>query len=113
MAGLRKERIAHNEARFRSINETLEARLRERGHHDSELTGFVCECGDRGCVALLHVPLAAYRAVRANPRRFVVRPGPETPDVEDVVERRSRFFVVEKHAELAPVAGPPDPGRPA
>jgi hypothetical protein len=47
------------------------------------------------------VPVETYEAVRANPRRFVLRPGHEIVDAEDVVERSARFVVVEKHEDVA------------
>ena len=90
MTPRRRERIAHNETRFRSIND----------ERDGASAGFVCECGDLSCAALVHVPLDLYEEVRSNPRRFVVRPGHELLDAEHVVHRDRRFAVVEKHADL-------------
>ena len=42
------------------------------------------------------MPLDVYRAVREDPRRFIVVPGHENPEFEEVVERHDRFNVVEK-----------------
>ena len=101
MARRRRERIAHNEARFRAINEALEQEA-----SDAEIAGFVCECGDLECAALIHLPFSTYQEVRSNPRRFVVRPGHESVDAEDVVERGARFVIVEKHEDLAHIVDP-------
>ena len=95
MAPRRKERIAYNESRFRAIVAALEAGLPPAEDVDGDLTGLVCECGDTTCAALVHVPRGTYESVRANPRRFVVRPGHATTAPTDVVERGRRFAVVE------------------
>src|SRR5436190_16807337 len=94
----RQERLAANEARFREINEAAQPQRQTQG------TGrFVCECADRSCVLLIEIPLGEYAAVRTNPRRFVVAPAHETPDVERIVERHDGYFVVEKPDEVAHV----------
>src|SRR3954470_16363181 len=91
----RAERVARNESRFRELNEALERGLRNvaRG---PERAGFVCECGDDGCHALVKLALERYEQVRANPRRFLIVPGHDDPDVEAVVERGESYAVVEK-----------------
>jgi hypothetical protein len=92
----REERLAQNEVRFREINESAQPQRESRG------TGrFVCECADRGCMAWLEVPVAAYAAVRQNPRRFLVLPTHEIPDVESIVAREPGYFVVEKPEAVA------------
>ena len=39
---------------------------------------------------------AQYEAVRAHAERFFVLPGHEDKEIESVVEKHDRFFVVEK-----------------
>jgi hypothetical protein len=90
MADARAERIAENEDGFRRLNERL-----------GVMGVFLCECGDPDCRDHIEMPRDSYRAVRANPRRFFVRPGHELPDVETVVERAGTWFVVEKPADVA------------
>jgi hypothetical protein len=107
--GRRKERIAHNEARFRAVNETLGAELRAAGASATEVAGFLCECGDLTCAARVRLPLGAYERIRAHPRRFLLRPGHEIADVEEVVDRGGRFVVVEKVADAGTVAARTDP----
>lgn len=109
MTTRRRERIAHNEARFRSINEELQEGLHRIAREREELAGFVCECGDRECAALVHVPLETYEDVRSNPRRFLIRPGHEMLEAEDVVQRSVRFAVVEKHEDLRQILEESDP----
>jgi hypothetical protein len=92
----REERLAANEVRFREINESAQPQRESRG------TGrFVCECADRGCMAWLEVPLAEYRAVREHPRRFLVTPSHEIPDIESIVARGTGYFVIEKPEAVA------------
>jgi len=94
----REERLALNEVRFREINESAQPQRERRG------TGrFVCECADRGCMAWLEVATEEYAEVRQHPRRFIVTPTHEVPDVESIVERRPGYFVIEKPPAVAHV----------
>jgi hypothetical protein len=92
----RQERLAANEVRFREINESAQPQREAQGKGR-----FVCECADRSCTAWIDVPLPDYRRIRGNPRRFVVAPAHETPDVERVVERHEGYCVVEKPEDVA------------
>ena len=90
----REERIAQNEILFREVNERI--RKLEQGW-ELRKVDFVCECGDPSCTSPVTVTLARYEAVRQDPRRFIVLPGHEIRDVEQVVERHEGFLIVEKH----------------
>jgi len=92
----REERLAANEARFRDINESAEGRRRE-----TNAGRYVCECANGSCVNWIVVDTETYGRVRSNPRRFLVTPGHEKPDIEDTVERTDDFVVVEKPDEVA------------
>jgi hypothetical protein len=93
-ADLHAVRVADNETTFRGVNEAIEA---GRGLTDaSRPTPYVCECARLGCTDLIELLPPEYQAVRRHPRRFIVSPGHDLPDVERVVERCSRFLVVEK-----------------
>jgi hypothetical protein len=102
-----KKRVAHNEDVFRKLNERIEA---GRWPGD-EATGMAicCECGDLGCNLLLEIAPADYERVRADPRRFVVAPGHELPEVERVVERSGDYLVIEKLDEPGRIAEAQDP----
>jgi hypothetical protein len=94
----RARRIGRNEAIFREVNERIED-LSGRFHAvATDTLQLVCECGSLDCVEQLAVPLGAYEGARADPSLFVVKPGHEIPDVEDVVDRTSGYFVVRKRA---------------
>lgn len=97
MADAREERLARNEAQFREVNERLPA------NDVVERPLFFCECGARDCLQTLHMSNEEYAAVRSDPLQFVIKPGHEIPDVEDVVSRHEDFFVVRKPEDLRPV----------
>lgn len=101
-----------NEALFREVNERVEelgVGLAGDGAQDDFVSGFVCECGNDSCVELVQVAHSQYEVVRDNSRRFIVLPGHEDPDVEHVVERNGRYWVVEKRGEASELAAEHDP----
>ena len=101
------ERIARNEATFRSINEDI---LRGRDQEDeATLIGFVCECGHADCSRLMELSPAEYERVRRDPWQFAVVPGHELPAFEDVVERTERYFVVRKLGDAGGIVTATDP----
>ena len=98
MDQLFERRAGFNEATFRELNESIDAR---------EPTGraaFRCECARLGCTELIELGREDYEAVRSHPRRFFVLAGHELPEVEDVVERRDGYFVVEKRGVAGEIA---------
>lgn len=96
----RSRRIADNEGRFRALNDRLSRDLQAHVAPE-ELIVFVCECGDLDCREGIELRCEEYEQVRASSRHFAVKPGHELPDVEDVIERRDRFLVVEKPLAVA------------
>ena len=94
----RQARIARNEAAFRQTNEEIEA-LNSSGARAARFP-IVCECGSENCAEVIMVAAAEYDTVRGDPHRFLIKPGHEFPDVEDVVDRRADFVVVEKKPGL-------------
>jgi hypothetical protein len=92
----RERRIGANEAIFREVNERIE----EINRTFSTLTDsmkIMCECGGAGCAEMISIHVSEYEQVRSDPTLFVIVPGHEAPDVEDVVERHEGFDVVRKH----------------
>ena len=87
------KRAAKNQVLFREVNERI-AESAER--FDSEETEFVCECADADCTHRISASLAEYEQVREDPATFLVAPGHEEADIEQVVSDRGRFRVVEK-----------------
>jgi hypothetical protein len=93
----RATRLAENEVRFRAINDRVERDLEQVVEDPDELLPFVCECALRTCNATLDLSRAEYERVREQPILFAVAPGHQVPDVEDVIERHERYFVIRKH----------------
>jgi hypothetical protein len=92
------ERLATNQTLFRAVNEQmaeLNGTFVTRANGSAE---FVCECSQLDCVMKVDMPLALYAAIRRNPRLFVVAPSHEHvfPQIERVIRRTDRYFVVEK-----------------
>lgn len=113
MDQVRRNRLAQNEGSFRSINEDLEEGLHKVRLEDEELVGFVCECSSRECSQLVHIELPKYQEIRENSRRFLVVPGHESPEVEDVVESGQGYNVVQKHDDVTEVVQRGDRRHPA
>jgi hypothetical protein len=108
--GAREDRIARNEALFRSVNERVRELATTAGTRDRDpVASFVCECGSADCTATVELTVAQYEHVRADPTHFVVVSGHETPEVEEVVERYERYHVVRKHPSEAQIAIETDP----
>lgn len=95
-----EERAARNEVVFRQVNEEVAG----LGPDGAGVASFVCECADASCIDRVEVPVDAYEAVRANPRRFIVKPGHERPELEEVVDRPDGYLVVEKVGDAGAVA---------
>jgi PAS domain S-box-containing protein len=87
--------IADVESSFRDINERVNEGRPER----EEIISVVCECAHTACVELIDIPREAYESIRDSDRCFFVIPGHQVERVEDVLERRERFWVVSKRGE--------------
>ena len=111
MTDERTRRVGHNEALYRQVNDRIEDLNDAFGHVTGEFA-VVCECGDLHCMEQITLPRGAYERTRANPSRFIVKPGHDAPDVETVVEREGNYVVVEKAlAEARRLAEETDPRR--
>jgi len=99
----REVRAARNQALFRAVNEKL-ATLNEAFAQVAGTFAVACECADTSCVEMIEIAPEDYRAIRAEPRRFVVRTEHVYPDVEVVVHESPAYVVVEKVAGAAEMA---------
>ena len=92
-------RAAGNQALFRDINERLAGM--EADGDATELGSWNCECADVTCLQQIELTLEEYEQVRSDPRRFFVIADERhvLPEVEVVVERNDRYWVVEKTGE--------------
>lgn len=104
----RAERLAENEALFRSINELIEQAATTNGP-DDHVFEFVCECSNGTCSLLLPLTIAQYEQVRADPTQFLVAPGHVVGDIETVVEQPGPYLVVRKLGDAAAYVARRDP----
>jgi|SRR5829696_1085931 len=81
----RTERVGKNEAVFREVNERIKD---VTGYESAE---YRCECGNAACTETIPMTMSDYEILRSDGRQFVVLPGHEVPDVEDVVARSNKF----------------------
>ena len=106
-----QERAAHNEERYRALNERMEASNAAHVWVDPPMPDWVCECASRECMQPVRLTIPEYKAVRAVATHFFVLPADEhlSPAVERVVERYDRYWVVDKIGEAAEVSEELDP----
>lgn len=88
-------RAAKNEIVLRDLNERLR---RQPASRSQRLWEWVCECADMTCMKPIELSIEEYDAVRSATTRFAVAPGAEhvNPEIERVVQREERYWVVEK-----------------
>jgi hypothetical protein len=77
--------------RFRELNARI-AGLTAEGADPGLL---VCECGDDACAEAIEATHAEHAEVRRHRHRFIVLPGHERPEFEQVVSRNARFVITE------------------
>jgi hypothetical protein len=56
----------------------------------------LCECSETSCVEIVAFTNDEYERVRSRATVFVVVPGHERPEIENVVEANEGFMLVEK-----------------
>jgi len=105
----REERLVENEAMFRRINERIEEIAESHGPADGHVYDFLCECSNSDCTLRVQLTSVAYESVRRESAQFVLAPGHELPEIEEVVFRTEGYQVVRKLGEAAEVASEEDP----
>ena len=91
------ERAARNEEVFRGVNEQIEDGAKQ--HAVSGPLPFHCECGSASCLDTIEIPPTRYAAIVRERYHFVVIPGHEEPQIEQIVQTEPEFLVVEKIGE--------------
>ena len=89
----RKRRIGENEAIFRDVNQMVR-RL------DPVLMTILCECGDAACRDQLVIAHDEYERVRSDSTLFILKPGHEAVETEQVESKHLEFWVVRKRPGL-------------
>ena len=103
------ERLARNQALFREVNERL-LELTD-GFQDGSMQ-LVCECSHEDCTLTITMNHDEYESVRARSTFFVIASGHEIPQVENIVDRRNGWTIVQKTTESDYAVGT-DPRRSA
>ena len=105
-----RRRRAENEAVFREVNERIEGLQRTFAVSQGEDLHIVCECDRLDCNLGLDVSVEVYERTRQDSARFLVSPGHEDDDVEDVVDSGGDYVIVRKKpGEPQRVAAETDP----
>ncbi len=80
----------HTEYIFRQANERIRQAAEE---HELDIPiPFICKCPNPGCSQIILMPLDEYRAVRADPSRFINKAGHESATV---LARHDQYVVVD------------------
>jgi hypothetical protein len=103
----RQERLAHNEAMFRMLNENIVGIATTLGGDDAY--EFICECATSGCFERIPLTIQEYERVREHGSHFLLAPGHEDIEVEQVIAVRDEFVVVEKDGVAGLVAQEENP----
>jgi hypothetical protein len=94
---LDQRRAAKNQSLFRAVNKRVNDIDKP---HDLwvTLSDWFCECPIHKCTTRIALTPQQYEAVRAHPTHFIITASREhlVPDVERVIDRRERYWVVEK-----------------
>jgi hypothetical protein len=105
------ERTALNESLLRERNEALEPHNSTVHWVDPPVADWYCECAVVDCNVPVQMTIDEYESVRTSGRRFVIAPDERhlRPDVELIVEKKERYWVVEKVGDAAEMAEALDP----
>jgi hypothetical protein len=100
----REERVARNEAMYRTVNREIEHAAHQLGDGPGDELQLICECGQPTCTATLTLTIADYDDVHRQRDRFAVAQGHENPALERIVKKTDEFFVVDKFGAAEAVA---------
>jgi len=92
----REQRAAQNQLLFREVNARIASLAGRASLPEIPPIQVTCECVDISCTTAVQIPLHEFAEIDRTTNRFLVVPGHELPDVEDVVERRDPFLIVAK-----------------
>lgn len=99
----RKREIGENETNSRAVNELVRPL-------DRELRTVLCECGDAACREQLLIAHDDYARLRDDPTLFVLKPGHDFAETEQVEGKHLEYWIVRKRPGLpAQIAREADP----
>lgn len=92
-------RAGMNEAIFRAVNERIED-LNETFAIVADTFEVVCECADAGCAVQIRIASDVYERVRSGSTLFILAPGHETEEIEEIVDKHDTYYIVRKDAAV-------------
>ena len=96
--------IAQNEVILREVNERIAEKTMDLGIRglagEDETSEYLCACGRPDCDESLNLTLAQLEEAHARPDQFVVAPGHDLPEIEEVVAEHDEYCVVRKKPGL-------------
>ena len=102
---LRMRRAAENQSLCREVNARI-VELAERFAVAIGLCDFICECADTQCTEMIKMTVAEHEKARRDPTTFFILPHDDhlVPEVEEVVARTERYWIVRKIGVAAEIA---------
>ena len=97
----RTARKARNMAVCRSVNERISDLAVSHDDSPEQLLAFICECSQMGCTESVLIPLSAYAQVRGDPTTFLILPGHEDSEAEEVLVRLHEYAIVRNRVDTA------------
>lgn len=95
------EQAARVQLLYRQVNERIQSvGAGIFGMAPDEPLSVVCECLDPSCVTRIEISAYDLQRLRSSSAAFVVLPGHEAPEHEEVLERHDGFLVVVKDTAL-------------
>lgn len=107
----RARKLALNEAFFRDVNERINEQVEVWAHGTGEHAEYLCECSNSDCTFKIELKQDEYEHVRTNGEWFAIVPEHALPEIEDVVERHDRYWIVSKRGDTAEFVALLDPRR--
>jgi hypothetical protein len=111
----RQRRAAENQSLFRKVNERVEGLNETFEALELPYGTWTCECAHLDCVEHIDMTLEEYEALRAHPNQFAIMPAQShfVLDVDALIERTDRYWVVAMIGAGAALAVELDRGAPA
>ena len=91
-----ERRKAANEAVFRNVNERIKSLQHSFAVAEREPLQMICECDRLDCMERVTVGVDAYELLRSHPDEFIVSPGHEDVQVDEVIGSTSGYTIVRK-----------------
>jgi hypothetical protein len=79
---------------FRSVNERISVIAIALDGSPEDMQAFICECSRIGCAEVLMIPLSVYAQVRDDPAMFLVLPGHDDSEEDEVLVRLPDYSIV-------------------